>query len=160
SRTGECSSSDPQGDPSLRCLLRPGGGGAATSASLVRGHDSRICVACRPRATADLVFIKKEPMEARIGLKFLGPNLVARIVVPRTLAEHDLEFLRREHRLLVLQDIFDRDSRARRVHQAFPRYHLSHPGAAGAQEDRVACFPVFLARAFRSLAKPLRTLPP
>src|SRR5256885_11716699 len=111
-RAGEGCSVDHGGDPALRCLLRSGSGGTATSASLVRGHDSRICVACWPRATADLRFIKEEPMQARIGLKFLGPNLVERIVVPRSLAEHDLEFLRREHRLLVLQDIFDRDPRA------------------------------------------------
>src|SRR5207244_10069191 len=128
-RTGESCSIDHRGDPALRCLLRPGGGGAATSASLVRGHDSRICVACRPRATADLVFIKKEPMEARIGLKFLGPNLIERIVVPRSLAEHDLEFLRREHRLLVLQDVFDRDPRACRVDPGIHAVSLEQLGS-------------------------------
>src|SRR2546430_1722506 len=79
-RAGEGCSVDHGGDPALRCLLRSGSGGTATSASLVRGHDSRICVACWARATADLYFIKEEPMQARIGLKFLGPNLVARTV--------------------------------------------------------------------------------
>src|SRR5207247_10186133 len=64
-RAGESRSIDHGGDPALRCLLRAGSGGTATSASLVRGHDSRICVACRPRATADSCFIKEEPMQAR-----------------------------------------------------------------------------------------------
>src|SRR5438132_8215990 len=39
-----------------------------------------------PRPT---LFHQERPMQARIGLKFLGSNLVELIVLPRSLAEHD-----------------------------------------------------------------------
>src|SRR5438309_2613672 len=88
-------------------------------------------------------------MQARIGLKFLGPNLVERIVVPRSLAEHDLEFLRREHRLLVLQDVFARDPRACRVHPGIHAGSLEQLGSDEVHEEQVCLLPVFLGEGFQ-----------
>src|SRR2546421_5094966 len=64
-RSGESCSIDHRGDPALRCLLRPGGDGAATSASLVRGHDSRIRVARPLRSMAELGFIETDRYRSR-----------------------------------------------------------------------------------------------
>src|SRR2546427_12566336 len=53
---------------------------------------------------------------ARLEPQGLRADLVEDVVLPVPLSEDDLELLGREDRLLVLEDVLDRDPRARRVH--------------------------------------------
>src|SRR2546426_3659983 len=57
---------------------------------------------------------------ARLEPQGLRADLVEDVVLPVPLPEDDLELLGREDRLLVLEDVLDRDPRARGVH---PRVH-------------------------------------
>src|SRR5256885_16970992 len=51
--------------------------------------------------------------DCSIGLR---SDLVEQVILPRALAQDNLEFLRREDRLLVLEHVLDRDPRACGVH--------------------------------------------
>src|SRR2546425_10346367 len=53
---------------------------------------------------------------ARLEPQGLRADLVEDVVLPVPLSADDLELLGREDRLLVLEDVLDRDPRARRVH--------------------------------------------
>src|SRR2546422_8989607 len=61
------------------------------------------------------------------GITVMGglcPDLVEYVVVPGPLPAHDLELLRREHRLLVLKNVLDRDPRTRGVDPRIPAVSL------------------------------------
>src|SRR5437870_13130880 len=78
------------------------------------------------------------------GDEWLGPDLVEHVVVPRPFPEYDLELLRREHRLLVLEDVFDRDPRTRRVDPRIDAGSLEELGADQIHEEEVRLLAAFL----------------
>src|SRR2546427_9481302 len=81
------------------------------------GPDSRVIIG--PPLSDEPETKSGEPRDAS-GDEWLGPDFVEHVVAPRPLSQDDFEFLRREHRLLVLENIFDGNSRARGVD---PRVH-------------------------------------
>src|SRR5437867_10946102 len=78
------------------------------------------------------------------GDEWLGPDLVEHVVVPRPFPEYELELLRREHRLLVLEDVFDRDPRTRRVDPRIDAVSLEELRADQIHEEQVRLLAVFL----------------
>src|SRR6266571_1636111 len=78
------------------------------------------------------------------GDEWLGPDLVEHVVVPRPFPEYDLELLRREHRLLVLEDVLDRDPRTRRVDPRIDAVSLEELRADQIHEEQVRLLAVFL----------------
>src|SRR2546427_10146635 len=107
------------------------------------GPDSRVIIG--PPLSDEPETKSGEPRDAS-GDEWLGPDFVEHVVAPRPLSQDDFEFLRREHRLLVLENIFDGNSRARGVD---PRVHpisLGSSGATRSMRNRFACLPCFSAR--------------
>src|SRR3989449_9904004 len=78
------------------------------------------------------------------GDEWLSPDLVEHVVVPRPLPEHDLELLRREHRLLVLKDVFDRDPRTRGVDPRIHAVSLEQLRSDQVHEEQVRLLAMFL----------------
>src|SRR5947208_16364330 len=74
----------------------------------------------------------------------LRADLVEAVVRPLAFAEDDLELLRRQHRLLVLQDVLDGDPRTRRVDPRVHSISLEQIGRYEVQVQQASIPPVFI----------------
>src|SRR5947207_16005285 len=77
-------------------------------------------------------------------LLWLRADLVEAVVRPLAFAEADLELLRRQHRLLVLQDVLDGDPRTRRVDPRVRAIALEQIRREEAHEEQARVHPVLL----------------
>src|SRR5256885_1577305 len=91
-RTREGRAIDRGSGPALRVVLPAGRRGASASARRNLGDDSRVIVDL-PLSPARKVRFLVKILLHRVA-QALRPDFVEHIVVPRTLAQHDLEFLR------------------------------------------------------------------
>src|SRR5467141_874903 len=119
------------GESPLRGLLPPCRGGVAAPAGRIPRIDSQDILGPVPRTrvptSGSLVPDRDEQR--------LRPDLVEDVAFPRPFAQDDLEFLRREHRLLVLQDILDRDPRTRGVDPCIHAVPLKQIGSDQIHEE-------------------------
>src|SRR5881296_650397 len=140
-RTREVRALDLGSGPALRRILRTSGRRAAASPVGVAGDDSRVIVDRPPRWWRN----RTPSNNGRYsGDGWLSPDLVEYVVVPGPLPEHDLELLRREHRLLVLKNVLDRDPRTRRVDPRIHAVSLEQLGSDEVHEEQIRLLPVFL----------------
>src|SRR5438094_6912283 len=100
-RTREVRALDLGSGPALRRILRTSGRRAAASPVGVASDDSRVIVDRPPRW-------RRNPIPSNngwyLGDGWLSPDLVERVIVPRPPPQYGLEFFRREHRLLRLEN--------------------------------------------------------
>src|SRR6058998_3728300 len=140
-RTREVRALDLGSGPALRRILRTSGRRAAASPVGVAGDDSRVIVVRPPRW-------RRNPTPSNNGRYsgdgWLSPDLVEYVVVPGPLPEHDLKLLRREHRLLVLKDVFDRDPRTRGVDPRIHAVSLEQLRSDQVHEEQVRLLAMFL----------------
>src|SRR2546427_3698339 len=140
-RTCEVRALDLGSGPALRRILRTSGRRAAASPVGVAGDDSRVILDRPPRW-------RRNPTPSNSGTYsgdgWLSPHLVEYVVVPGPLPEHDLELLRREHRLLVLKNVLDRDPRTRRVDPRIHAVSLEQLRSDQVHEEQVRLLAMFL----------------
>src|SRR2546426_11334521 len=140
-RTCEVLALDRGSGPALRRILSTSDGRAAASPVGVAGDDPRVIVVRPP-------LWRRNPTpsnnDRNCGDEWLSPDLVEHVVVPRPLPEHDLELLRREHRLLVLQDVLDRDPGTGRVDPRIDAVTLEEFRGDEVHEEQVRLPAVFL----------------
>src|SRR5213593_1108151 len=140
-RTREVRALDLGSGPALRRILRTSGRRAAASPVGVAGDDSRVIVDRPPRWRRN----RTPSNNGRYsGDGWLSPDLVEYVVVPGPLPEHDLELLRREHRLLVLKNVLDRDPRTRGVDPRIHAVSLEQLRSDQVHEEQVRLLAMFL----------------
>src|SRR5206468_11358853 len=93
------------------------------------------------------------------GDEWLNPDFVEHVVVPRPFPQDDLEFLRRENRLLVLENVFDRNSRARRVDPRIYTVSLEQLRGDEVHEEQIRLPSVLLGEGLQIRGIPIRACP-